>query len=135
LSSDKTKKNLLFGQRVRRLRRAKGLTQKALGEKVGVCDAAVVAWERGKNRPGPRHIGPLCKELGASEAQLEDKEPLNKSAEFQTKANVPRLRSALEGARTEIDEALAALDEVDSTGEKVKKPKTKRKAKKNPSKS
>ena len=59
---------------------------------------------------------------------------MNKSAEFQIKANVPRLRSALEGAAAGIEEALAALDEVESTGEKVKKPKPKPK-KKTPPKS
>lgn len=107
------------------------MTQQQLADAVGVCKTAVFAWEHGKNRPRRPTLARLCSVLGASEAQLDGKEPLSKAAEFQAKANVPRLRSALEGARTEIDEALAALDEVESTGENVKKPKTSKKAKKN----
>ncbi len=117
-----------MAERVRALRIAKGLTQKALAKKVGVSDAAVVGWERGKNRPSPANMEPLCKELGASEAQLDGKEPLNKSTQLLLDADFPALRSALEASDTEIQKTLSIMDRIASTGDEPKtKPKPKKK--------
>ena len=44
-------KNNDFGVTIARLRKAKGLTQKELAEKVHVSDKAVSRWETGKNYP------------------------------------------------------------------------------------
>lgn len=37
-----------FGSRIRMLRERKGLTQKALAERLGINDSTVTAWERGR---------------------------------------------------------------------------------------
>ena len=40
-----------FGERLYRLRKAAGLSQRALGEKLGVTDKAVSKWENGAAKP------------------------------------------------------------------------------------
>lgn len=44
-----------LGERIRMLRERKGLTQKALAERLGLNDSTVTAWERGRvRRPFPK---------------------------------------------------------------------------------
>lgn len=58
-------------ERLRQLRRAKGLTQHELSLKVGVQGAAAVsAWERGVSVPHPSKIPTLAKLLGVDPTEL-----------------------------------------------------------------
>lgn len=42
---------VMFGKNLSRLRRREGMTQEALGEKIGVTNKTVSRWETGKNLP------------------------------------------------------------------------------------
>lgn len=59
-----------FGQFVARCRREAGLTQRQLGERVGVTDKAVSKWERGLSLPDVALLEPLAEQLGVSVAEL-----------------------------------------------------------------
>ena len=44
-------KNLVFAERFASLRKSRGLTQKAIAEKLGITDRAVSKWETGRGTP------------------------------------------------------------------------------------
>lgn len=58
------------GQLIRRLREARGITQKALAEKLHVTDKAVSKWERSLSCPDVALLEPLAEQLGISVAEL-----------------------------------------------------------------
>lgn len=58
------------GALIARLRKEKGLTQRELGERLGVSDRAVSKWERGLNLPDAALFEPLCRELGVTIPEL-----------------------------------------------------------------
>jgi len=64
---------MTFGQRIRELRQAKGLTQRDLAKKAGISYAYVSKLETGSMSP-PRHkvIQTLAKILGASDKEADD---------------------------------------------------------------
>lgn len=66
----------LTGGVIRTLREAKGLTQNALAERLGVSDKAVSKWETGKGYPDITLIEPLARLLGVSVAELFSGEPI-----------------------------------------------------------
>lgn len=51
-------------------RKEKGLTQKALGEKLNMTDRAVSKWETGRSFPDVAILEALCQELGISVSEL-----------------------------------------------------------------
>ena len=53
-----------------RLREARGLTQRALAEAIGVTDKAVSKWETGRGLPDLSLVEPLSQALGVSVAEL-----------------------------------------------------------------
>lgn len=52
------------GLKIREARKAKGLTQKELGEKLGVSEPTVNKYEKGKINPSLEVLGRIAKELG-----------------------------------------------------------------------
>lgn len=44
-------KNLVFAERFASLRKSRGLTQRAIAEKLGITDRAVSKWETGRRTP------------------------------------------------------------------------------------
>ena len=44
-------KNNFFGEKLKELRLESGLSQRALGEKLGVCNQTVSFWETGSREP------------------------------------------------------------------------------------
>ena len=44
-------KDNLFGKNLKNLRLSEGLSQRALGERVGVCNQTVSFWESGSREP------------------------------------------------------------------------------------
>lgn len=59
-----------FGQRLRRIRKAKKLTQTALANKVGVTPQYISLWETGKYRPSLQMFEWLCQALQVSSSEL-----------------------------------------------------------------
>ena len=59
-----------LGQRLRRIRKAKGLTQTALAKKVGVTPQYIHLWESEKYRPSLQMFEWLCQALEVSSSEL-----------------------------------------------------------------
>ena len=62
--------NYITGATIKRLREAKGITQGALAEQIGVGSKAVSKWETAKGLPDITLIEPLAKALGVSVMEL-----------------------------------------------------------------
>lgn len=58
------------GEKIRALRKARGLSQAALGQACGVTRAAVQQWEKGVTHPNPDHLQEAAEVLGVSAGQL-----------------------------------------------------------------
>ena len=54
---------MTIGQKIKKLRTNKGLSQKALGELVGISDSAIAAYENGKKNPGRETVIKLAAAL------------------------------------------------------------------------
>lgn len=54
------------GEMIRETRKAKGLTQKELGEKLGISESAVSKYESGKENPTAELIQKVADALGVS---------------------------------------------------------------------
>lgn len=63
-----------LGEKLRRLRKAQGLTQGELAEKVGVGINTIVRYETGKNSPKVEILELITKELGAKIVLIPEKE-------------------------------------------------------------
>ena len=59
-----------FGSFVSERRRALGLTQRSLAERLSVSDKAVSKWERGQSMPDVALLVPLAGALGVSVTEL-----------------------------------------------------------------
>ena len=63
-----------LGDKLRRLRKANGLTQGELAEKVGVGINTIVRYETGKNSPKVEILELITKELGTKIVVVPEKE-------------------------------------------------------------
>lgn len=59
-------KRQFFAKRLRELRKSKGLTQKELGQRLNVTDAAVGMWEQARRLPDPEILSRLAGIFGVS---------------------------------------------------------------------
>ena len=59
-----------IGKHIEELRKKKGLTQKELGEKLGLSNTAISKWECGCNLPDISMLGPLSEVLGVDMMDL-----------------------------------------------------------------
>lgn len=66
-----------FGQRLKALRKAAGLTQKELGDKMFMDRTAIQRWERGQRRPHVYNLVLLAGALGCSVEYLATGENVN----------------------------------------------------------
>lgn len=66
---------LMIGEHLSRLRKNKGLTQKALSEKIGVTEQAVSKWERNKSYPSTEILVSLVNILECSYNDIFDYSP------------------------------------------------------------
>ena len=64
--AENTKMNKMIGERIRAARKAKGLSQLELGDRLDVSFQAVSTWEQGKFIPDPAHLTALSGELDLS---------------------------------------------------------------------
>ena len=60
----------MIGHTIKAARQARGLTQKAVGDALGINDRHVHAWESGRLNPGPKHLAKLAEVLGLQVADL-----------------------------------------------------------------
>jgi predicted ATPase/DNA-binding XRE family transcriptional regulator len=102
-----------FGERLRRLRVAAGLSQEALAERSGLSAQAIGALETGKRRrPYPHTVAVLANALGLSErdrsALAEARVSTNSGATAQVRP-IPRRLAHLVGRENEVRALLARL--------------------------
>ncbi|MGF2654833.1 helix-turn-helix domain-containing protein [Serratia marcescens] len=63
-SRQKDKGVMTIGSRIREIRKSRGITQKQLGEALGVTQQSVFSWESGIASPACDKLIPLAKALG-----------------------------------------------------------------------
>ena len=54
----------MIGPTIKAARQARKLTQKQVGEALGINDRHVQAWEAGRRNPGPMYLARLAEVLG-----------------------------------------------------------------------
>lgn len=69
--------NARFGAFIAELRKEKGMTQRALADRLSVTDKAVSKWERGLGFPDIKLIEPLADALGSSVIEIMSSERLS----------------------------------------------------------
>ncbi len=61
--------------RIKQLREAAGMSQRELGERIGISGPAVAMWESGENRPSLTNLEKLADVLGVSIDAILGREP------------------------------------------------------------
>ena len=56
----------MFSQRIKEIRKLRGMTQSALASSLGVTQQAVGKWEKGASAPDPQTVAALSEKLGVS---------------------------------------------------------------------
>ena len=60
------------GERIRRIRKDRGLSQKDFAVKLGVSNSRVSNWEQGINRPDADILAQICRVLNVSPGEILD---------------------------------------------------------------
>lgn len=60
----------MIGTLIKAARQARKLTQKQVGEALGILPQHVQAWEAGRRNPGPKHLAKLAEVLGLQVTDL-----------------------------------------------------------------
>lgn len=60
------------GERIRKFRKARGMTQAQVAQAIGATEGAVRHYEHGDRTPGPEQIAAIAEVLGVSPAALSD---------------------------------------------------------------
>ena len=87
-------RNRLLGQRIRRLREAKGQTQNELAASMGVSTKHFGELERGRGNPSLKSLQSLATALGLSMSELFDIEQEEKSDDSLREEIITRLHTA-----------------------------------------
>ena len=115
---------MTFGERLRKCRKEKGLTQKELAALIGARHTSISHWEKNQNIPDGNKIVLLIKALDVSPDELIDQYNLNELSDLEdvndrTPAKLTNeQRVALEYAKAVSSEIWGVLSEV--AGETVK---------------
>lgn len=109
------------GQRVRAYRLSRGMSQAALGEKVGVTFQQIQKYERGSNRMGSSRIKKVATVLGVSIAALfgdenDGTETLGMASDVQCRQQATRLLRAFEAIK-DAKQRLALVQFVETMGQ------------------
>lgn len=100
-----------FGQRLRRLREARGLHMVKLAQLVGVSRPTMWSWESDRSRPQPRFLAALAEALRVPEAELQAGRDAAAPARVPHAGSDPRLARAIERHRAAIAELLRVSPE------------------------
>ena len=99
---------VFFGEKIRRARKAAGLTQRQLAEKIGVANTSVSNWEKDLSRPDADLIQKLCAVLNVQPNHFYGTE--NTSIQESLTVSDEDIKFALFGGDGEITDAM--YDEV-----------------------
>src|SRR3954462_7351745 len=69
-SNQRAEENVKLGEAISARRRAVGLSQKQLAEKVGVHEVTLSEWERGLRLPNATKLARVARELGLAVVEL-----------------------------------------------------------------
>lgn len=59
-----------IGERIRKYREERGISQKELARRLGVSNSRVSNWEQGINRPDANILADICRALSVSPSEL-----------------------------------------------------------------
>ena len=104
---------MTIGDRIRAARKAKGYTQKQLGEACGIAEPTIRRYELGKLNPKFETLQKIAKPLGVSAAKLYGVETLPEDFLFNIEENYIRNKIDDETVR---EEALQYLQEMKAKG-------------------
>ena len=94
---------MTFGETVKSLRESKSLTQKQLGEQIGISRPTINLWERGKIKPKkPETIEKLAVALGVTVKDLIGDEAVEKKAAPKKKATISKPKKAAQEGKAEV---------------------------------
>ena len=104
-------------ERIKRVRKAKGLTLEDFGKKIGISKSSVSMLERGVNNPSDQTVLSICREWGVNEHWLRTGEGemfLQKSKEQELGEFLGKIiRDEDDSLRKRLISALSRLDESD----------------------
>lgn len=100
--------------KVRYYRKALGLEQRELAERIGVTKNAVGNWENGRSRPDINLIPPLCQALGVSPAALLGLEESVPAPDREETALLERYRGLTPGHRYAVRTLAESLHRVET---------------------
>ena len=73
---------MTIGERIREVRKSRGLTQKELGERLGLSYQSIAQWENDLRKPKSETILKIASALGVRYEDLVELETFNTGAEF-----------------------------------------------------
>ena len=103
---------MTFGETVKSLRESKNLTQKQLGERIGISRPTINLWERGKVKPTkPEIIEKLANALGVTVKDLIGDEVVSiKEEKAAPKANAPKKKVTIIKPKKAVAKVVAVGD-------------------------
>lgn len=111
-----------LGDNILSARKAAGLSQEALGERLGVVSQTVSKWERGESAPDAMLLPPLADALGVSLDALFDRTPTDGEMEgslvawLRPKTEEERTEAMLRLNRRQLELSIGMVDEEISGG-------------------
>ncbi len=102
----------LFTKNLKALREARGLTQNALADQVGVSDSLVRAWEAGRSTPNYVDLMTLRRVLRVSIDELLGCVPMGASGRVQLDVDLPALIGELEELTSSANRVLSRLKRI-----------------------
>ena len=101
---------VFFGDRIRSARKAAGLTQRQLSDKIGATNTTISNWEKGLSRPDADMIQKLCEALQLQPNYFYGTEGASASSGSSRAVSDEDIKFALFGGGGEITDAM--YDEV-----------------------
>ena len=108
---------MTFGETVKSLRESKNLTQKQLGEQIGISRPTITIWERGKVKPKkPETIEKLANALGVTVKDLIGDEVVSvKEKKAAPKPNAPKKKVTISKPKKAVAVGDAEREPITST--------------------
>lgn len=112
---------MTFGETVKSLRESKNLTQKQLGEQIGISRPTINLWERGKIKPKkPETVEKLAVALGVTVKDLIGDEAVSvKEKKAAPKETISKPKKAAQEGKAEVKKEKAAQEDKDVSAEAI----------------
>ena len=104
-------KRSVFGERLFRIRKARGITQEKLGEKVGVTKRVIAFYEGDKEEPPPDLLKKIAKALNVTVSHMLGESPL-KTIKNEIKPSLRKHIEALQNLPTKDQKTILRMIEL-----------------------